>query len=338
MTRGIYSSLIENEAYKQAEKDWFVELSRSYMYWYDLVINPSEAGEIFNTRKLIVDYLEQLKKEVEKNLEKRFVYFICSRTKVRFNTRRKPRYNPLTKRLKIHLLIGKKERKTVKVKFYDIVTHNFFKPKVELTEKYITVTDDRGDKATSSIHDFLSGSGINLGYNTKIQYVGYTKNPHTRPTNGAHSGLNEVLYNVSNEEHDTLIFFNLFKVTTDAKNTNMMFNFVVANSMIDEIKVDLEGLLIEKCFILYFDSNNQTKNKEKEREELKNNLLKLSKENKINSIQFCYEFETLNDYWSLSSSKVKPQPRHVFTVSLDGECPNVAPGSKLFSEVVESWV
>jgi len=32
----MFGSLVENDAYKQAEKDWFVQLSQSDMYWYDL--------------------------------------------------------------------------------------------------------------------------------------------------------------------------------------------------------------------------------------------------------------------------------------------------------------
>lgn len=335
--RGIYSEFIDNEVYKESEKDWYVELSRTDMYWYDLLINPTDSGYSFDTRNLIVEYLKNLKKEIEENLEKRFIYFICSRKKVRFNTNKKPQYNPITKKVKIHLLIGREKKKaSAKIKFYDVVTNRFSNPTIELTDKYITLTNDSNNKITMSIHDFLSRTDVSFGHSTQVQYVGYTENPHTRPTNGSHSGLNEILHEVSNEEYDTLLFFNLFKVTSRAKNATAMLNFILPNSMTNEIGAEIEGKLIEKCFIFYFDSIYQTKNRDKEMGELKNNLIKLSNENKISSIQFCYELESPNDYWKFFSSKISPKHRHVFTVSLSTSIPIVEEKSEIFSSLMES--
>jgi hypothetical protein len=329
MSRGMFSTLLDNDAYNDAEKDWFVELSRSDMYWFDLIISQHET---FDTRQMIVEYLRSLKTIVEESLEKRFIYFICSRVKVRFNTSKKPRYNPFTGKVKLHLLVGKSLKKiSVHTVFKDVHINKMFHPDIELTEKFITLTDKSGNKTTASVHDFLSASGIDIGYPTKVQYIGYTKNPDSRPTDGAHAGLNEILYRVSNEDNDIFICFNLFKVMSNAVSSASMLNFIVPNSMTDEIGVDLEGQIIEKCFILYFDSDSQTKNKAKERGELKNNLSQLSLKNKINSIQFHYELDRPCEYWNLYSSSIKPSLKHVFTVDLEGDCPRIKKGSKLFS-------
>jgi hypothetical protein len=331
LNRGIFSSLLDNAAYKTSRKNWSVTLQRTYIHWYDLLVNPNDASDLFDTRKLISDYLKQLKEAVEKNLEKRFVYFICTRKKVRFNKNKNPSYNIFTKRLKIHLLVGKMQEKIViTTRFFDVATSSFSKPEILLTDKYITLTDSRGSKTTLSVHDFLAESETDLGYSSKIEYVGYTKNPHQRPTNGVHAGLNEVLYKVSSDDVDTFIVFNLFKVTANAKNIDFKFNFIVPNSMIDEIQVDLEGQILEKCLILYFDSDNQTKNKDKESGELKQKLIKISKENYINSIHFCYELERQNEYWLFSSSKVQAQHKHIFTVSLVNGTPEIKSGSTFF--------
>lgn len=98
MYRGIFSYLSSNDMYNSSEKEWIVELDRYHRYWYDLIVNPSEVAEYFDTRQLIVDYLKKIKKEVEAHLEKRFIYFICSRERVRFNINKKPSYNPFTKK------------------------------------------------------------------------------------------------------------------------------------------------------------------------------------------------------------------------------------------------
>jgi len=331
----MFSSFIDNDIYKQSEKEWIVELQRYHKYWYDLVVNPGEVADYFDTRKLIVEYLRGIKKQVEQNLEKRFVYFICSRTKIRFDISKKPFYNPITKMVKIHVLIGKEEeRKTISCKFFDFYKNKFRRPKIELTDKYITITDSRGDITTASIHDFLEEANISLGIDSKVEYVGYTKNPHTRPTNGAHTGLSDVLYKIADENRDSLIYFNVFKVMTRATSSNSMLNFTIANAMTDEVNVELEGKLIEKCFIFYFDSINQSRNKDKELLELKKSLHKISAENKINSIHVCYEFEEPNEYGVFSSSKVPPQLAHIFKVKKTEEDVEITNGSEIFERVV----
>ena len=331
MNRGLYSSIIQNEEYRNSQKEWIVELQRYHMYWYDLVVNPFEVADYFDTRKLIVEYLKTVKRNVEETLEKRFIYFICSRTKVRFNTRKPPTYNPFSKKVTIHLLVGKNEKKkSVKCKFYDKNISGFFNPKIDLTDKYITLTESNGDVTTGSIHDFLSGSDINLDICSNIEYVGYTENPHTRPTNGAHAGLSEALYKVSNENCDTLIYFNIFKVTTRTINDNSMLKFILPNAMTNEIGAEVEGKIIEKCFILYFDSENQTKNKEKERCELTNNLRKMVAENNIKSVHINYELEDPHDYGLFSSSTISPNYSHSFTVKLVDDSLEVKKGSELF--------
>lgn len=318
MNRGLLSSISNNQAYAGSDKKWTVELQRFHKYWYDLVVNPNDVAEYIDTRKLIVDYLKGVKKAVEQSLEKRFVYFICSRTKVRFNTKKKPFFNPLTKKVKIHILVGKKEKKiSIRCKFFDRGVGEFTNPRIDLTDKYITIQDSNGDLTTASIHDFLDGSNINLGISSNVEYVGYTENPHTRPTNGSHTGLSDTLYKVSNEDCDALIYFNIFKVITEATSTNSMLNFVIPNSMTDEIGSEVEGKVIEKCFIFYFDAINQSRNKNAELSELKNSLVKMARENKIGSIAFYYEFEDVNDYAIFSSSLVEPNYCHRFSVYLE---------------------
>lgn len=334
LSRGLFSSIINNEEYRSSEKEWIVELQRYHMYWYDLVINPGEVADYFDTRSLIVEYLKHIKQCVEESLEKRFIYFICSRTKVRFNAKKKPTYNPITKTVKIHILLGGEQKKTsVKVKFFDGALNRFWNPKIVLTDKYITITDSRGDLTTASIHDFLSGTRVNFGLHSNVEYVGYTENPHLRPTNGAHSGLNEVLYRVPNDSFDTLIYFNVFKVTTNAVSADSMLNFVLSNAMTDEIGAELEGKIIEKCFILYFDSKNQTKNKEKERSELTNNLRKIIDENRIRAIHIGYGFEEAHEYGFFASSSIPPSHEHIFNVKVVDSKLEINRGSEQFEAV-----
>jgi hypothetical protein len=304
------------------------------MYWYDLVVSPPE---MFDSRKIISNNLKILKQKVEDTLEKRFIYFICSRKKIRFSTVKKPYYSKKSKQLNIPIEIGKKRKRDyIKFSIRDLETESIIDPEIQITDKFISFITENGFSLTYSIHDLLRTLDLNFDFDTQVHYIGYTKNPDTRPINGAHAGLSEVLYKVSNEDSDIFIYFNLFNVLTASTDSSSYFQFAVANSMIDEIKADLEGLIIEKCLILYFDSENQVKNKKKERLELKNSLIKLSSENNIYAIHFIYEFEDESEYFRFFSSCVKSSYRHAFTVKLDSNEPIIHRGIDYFPNIIKA--
>jgi len=86
--------------------------------------------------------------------------------------------------------------------------------------------------------------------------------------------------------------------------------------MTDEIGVELEGKILEKCLIFYFNAVSQSRNKDKELSELKNRLAGIARENRIRSISFYYEIEDSNDYGLFSSSVVSAKHSHRFTVRI----------------------
>lgn len=332
MSRGLFSSLIKEDVYKNASKHWVIELIQSTMYWYKLIVNPPKE---FDTKKHISQALNDLKAAVEENLEKRFIYFITSRKRVRFSQTKKPYYSfgGLGSKLNIFLEEGKEKRlKKIAVYIRENITLKPIKPKVTTTDRFIIFTRENGDELIFSIHDFLQNFDVELGHSSTIQYVGYTKNPHNRPIDGAHSGLNDILYRVSNEDNDIFIYYNLFKVTAHADSLDSTINFFVANSMTDEIQVDKEGLIIEKCLILYFDSSNQIKNRASEITELENSLITLANDNKITSINMIYELEVPSEYFKFGSSTVAASDRHVFSYTIKNGSLELERSSKLLDE------
>lgn len=334
MARGCYEELINNEHYQSTWKDWLVEIQYSKICWFDLLINSHEQ---VNTRKLIIDELAALKKEVENHLEKRFVYFICSRKKVRFNPKRKTKYGFFDRSIKLQLLIGK-EKKPYNIKFYVVSreTNKVITPKIELDERFITIHDFDDNQHVFSVHDFLREFHINLDLSSEVHYVGYTKNPDSRPTNGAHAGLTETLCNISTDDNDLLIYFNLFKVIARTDEMTRGITIVVPNSMTDEIDVDTEGKIIEKCFIEYFNPSSQNKNRSNEYDELRNNIFKLKNKHRIRSLHFHYEIDEDCDYFTLGSNSVSPSRSHVFTITAGDNDFNMKNGSDIYESMFKS--
>lgn len=213
MNRGIFSLIANTEAYKNSKKEWVIELQTYHQYWYDLIVNPHEVADHLDSRKFIITYLKHLKKQIEDGLEKRFVYFICSRERVRFNTKKAISYNPITGTTKLHILLGRNQiKKAIRCNFLDAISEKAYKPKLEISDKYITITNKHNHKVTYSIHDFLDHAGISMGLYSRVEYVGYTKNPESRPTNGGHTGLSDTLHRLADDGRDSFIYFNLFKV------------------------------------------------------------------------------------------------------------------------------
>jgi hypothetical protein len=189
VTRGIFDFLQREPTYADSEKDWHVELCQSTYFWYDLFLNPPEE---FDTKQLITDYLKQLQAMVERQLDKRFIYFLTARKKLRFCLTKKPKYSFLGNNLVFYVEIGRERiRRKVTTRIFDAQTLQPIKPPVEVSDRFITFYYTPNHKVSMSIYDFLQSSGIEVGINTEIHYVGYTKNPSERPINGSHRGLSK---------------------------------------------------------------------------------------------------------------------------------------------------
>lgn len=327
MTRGMFDFLQREPSYTDSNKDWYVELSLSTCFWYDLLLHSPEGSD---TKQQITDYLKQLQAIVESQLDKRFIYFLAARKKLRFCVSKKPRYSFFGDDLVFYVEIGRERiRRKVTMRIFDAQTRQPIKPPVEISDRFITFHYTPNYKVSTSIHDFLQISGIEVGINTEIHYVGYTKNPSERPINGAHRGLSDMLYRVSNEEHDFFVFYNLFKVSSIGMNPNAPINFCVANSMVNEIKVDEEGRIIEKALIKYFSTEAQEINKENEEAELENSLERLAAKNIINSVVIHIEMDEPSELHRFFSRSVKPSDKHLFTCRIGNGGVEIVEGSNL---------
>lgn len=317
MPRGLFDFLKNDVSYVEATKNWHVELTYSMCFWYELIINPLNE---FNTKEFIISYLKQQQKHSECELEKRFIYFLASRVKTRFCTSKKPRYSICSKKLVFYIEIGsKKEKKRLTTYILDAETGCIINPRVEISDRFITFHYTANHKKSLNIYDFLQLAGIEIGINTEVHYVGYTKSPSTRPISGSHRGLSDMLYRVPNEEHDFFIFYNQFKALSIGENKKSFIKFCIANSMINEIRADEEASIIEKALIKYFKTKTQHINMQNENSKLKNDLQHLSKKHKIESISINIEIENKTEMYKFFSRSVKPSHKHSFTCLIKNE-------------------
>lgn len=314
MSRGFFDFLQHEQAYSESEKDWYIELIQSTYFWYDLIINEPQG---FDTKKQITEYLKKLQLHVSDQLDKRFIYFLAARKKVRFAPEKKPKYTIIGNKLVVYIRIGNKKRlQKIVREILDIETKKTITPPITICDRLITFHYTPDKKITMSIYDFLSIGNLDLGMSTEIHYVGYTQNPSKRPINRVHRGFADMLYRTPTDEYDFFVYYNLFKVTSLGLNKHANMGFFFSNAMIDEVNADAEGKIIETALIKYFDTKPQEFNKTNETAELENNLEKLIKQNKINSISIHLEMERHQEMFRFCSRTIEPADFHSFTIRL----------------------
>lgn len=314
VNRGYLNSLAANPAYIASEKHWHITLQQTTCYWYDLIINPPEFAD---TKYSISSRLKELRRDVEETLEKRFIYFFVSRTKIRFDVSRPPKYSLFGKKLVINILVGRdKKRRRIALSILDVNSKKSVTPEVEVTDSFIRFIHSEELSFTYSIHDFLQSFDIDLGITSEVHYVGMTKDPSDRPLSREHRGITDTLYNVSNEDNDFFIYINLFKVLSDAKNHSHGLHFLVANSLIDEVPTQEEGNVIESVLIEYFNCASQDVNRKKEKGLLTNQLISLAAKSNIQSISAHIEIDPINEYFIFGSKTVPAKPNHSFKIHI----------------------
>ncbi|HIE6128574.1 TPA: hypothetical protein ACXN4M_001045 [Proteus mirabilis] len=314
MSRGNFNFIKSKTVYSESNKLWWVDLINTDCFWYDMLINPPSD---LNTNEMIKNYLSSMEKYFNEHCEKRFIYFLGSRVKVRFSIKKKAKYSPFTKDLMLHLLVGKKEKKhKIKISFYENTPKGPYKitPEVKVTEKYLYVKTSEKEINILSIHDFLKENYINLGIDTEIHYVGYTHQPQKRPIDLIHRGFSKMLYSVSNDNNDFFVFFNIFNPRSISHNNDYNLSFNISNSLMDEVEVDKEGRIIENCFIRYFDTKIQDDDKESKRPDLNNMFIDIVKNKKIKSIAVNLQYENANEYYRFYSRNVEPKNNHFFVI------------------------
>jgi hypothetical protein len=282
-----------------------------------LIVNSPEQVD---SKELITSYLAELKRRVEATLERRFIYFFASRTKVRFDVARQPYYELFTGKLVITFLIGAKKRRfRWKTNVLNARTGNPLRPKITASDKFIRIWKSEHSSVLMSVHDFIRDLGIPLGINSRVHYVGITKNPKDRPITRKHRGITDILHNISNEANDFFLFVNILKVVARTCEPDTMLHFFAANAMTDEVPVGPEGAIIEHGLVAYFDSPFQAEEKSKERASLVKNLQSFRDVENIHGVLFDMEAAEPDEYFRYCSDHVPPADRHVFMCSVVGD-------------------
>jgi hypothetical protein len=311
MNRGAFKDLSTIPPYRDTEKEWLVSIYRTECYWHDQTV--SIIDELDCTTE-IAELLKVMQRMLRERLDKRFVYFVGSRRRVRFSLQYPPVYSASTGLITYYVEVGR-DRELLKIA--TPLRAQMADPRIEYTDKVLTYQFDADNRVGGSVHEFHLHNGINLGLATRVHYVGYTGRPSYRLIHDEHRGLADTLRDMPPDEYDIFHYYNLFTVVSYGVHASGA-RFVLANSMTDEVTVRDEGQLIEKALIYYFRTEQQVLNRKREIAELKNRLVALSRNLNIRSVNVTLEREPHSDYYRFFSTQVPPADRHEFAVAVSG--------------------
>lgn len=311
--RGSFTGVFDAHGLRDTPKRWHISRLDTAVLWYELVVNP--LNERVDLRSTLSSDLSSAKKAYEEFSSRRFVYFVCTRPRVRIADRGGVRLTAFRRRLRITLEVGahrSRRRLVIPREVFEITIGGraYLPIRVASTPTSLIIHYPNGVESHQSIHNFLRGYGINLGLASKVEYVGYTKNPHTRPLNSEHRGLCQAAYKAGQAGEDVFIYYNTFHVRVMSSNPAFGVEFLLSNAMIGEVDEDTEGQVVESCWIAYFKPSTQAEMEEREAARFSTLKEQLYRRHGIVSLDVEYDPPSPSEYFTLFSDAQPRQSCH----------------------------
>jgi hypothetical protein len=187
-----------------APQRWDASVAESRFYWYDLLVNDPLVPDF---RDPIGRYQRRMQFALDATMEKHLLFFVVSRPKLRFDTKKGTSWGFFGLKLTVPLLAGVDNRKeSITLELEVPFEATFKKPIVTLHDKYITLNWGALTECFSA-HDLLQKFPNELKYESTVQFVGITRDPQARLAKGRLPAVNRIV-----EENDgTLDTFLLVK-------------------------------------------------------------------------------------------------------------------------------
>jgi hypothetical protein len=311
-----------------APQTWVVTVADAKYHWYDLVAGFPEIPDI---RDPVGRHLRRMQFDLEATSEKRLIYFVVNRPRVRFDAARGTSWGFFSLKLSIPILVGPEEKRdslTIELEMPFAATLK--KPTVVLTDRFITLNWG-GLIEALSIHDVLQQYENGLNFQSKVQYVGQTKDPVGRLARARLAPVQRIHQNNS-EDNDMLLLIqrmNVEVISEDGDPVDMPANQnAVAADMLLKDRIDV----IECALIRYFEGPEMHGRSDKEAVIRKQRLREVQAANNLGEFRIDLRLEDAGKYDDLFSKHVGVSRGHIIDCSIaDGEVfvtPVAAPAVK----------
>ncbi|OEZ61745.1 hypothetical protein [Duganella sp. HH105] len=299
-----------------APQTWVVTVADAKFHWYDLVAGFPEIPDI---RDPVGRHLRRMQFDLEATTEKRLIYFAVNRPRVRFDTNRSTSWGFFSLKLSVPILVGPDEKRdSITIELEVPFAATLKKPSVVVTDRFITLNWG-GLIEALSIHDVLQQYDNSLTYQSKVQYVGQTKDPMGRLARARLAAVQKV-HQLNSEDNDMLLLIqrmNVEVISDDGDPAELPANDnPVAADVLLKDRIDI----IECALIRYFEGPMMHGRSDKEAEVRKQRLREAQAANHLESFRIDLRLEDPGKYHDLYSQHAPVSRNHIIDCTIvDGE-------------------
>ena len=299
-----------------APQTWVVTVADAKYHWYDLVSGFPERPDI---RDPVGRQLRRMQFDLEATMEKRLIYFAVNRPRVRFDAAGKTSWGFFSLKLTVPIIVGVDEKRdSITIELTVPFAATLKKPSVTMTDRFLTLNWG-GLVEALSIHDVLQQYENHLQFQSRVQYVGQTKDAAGRLARGRLPAVQK-LYQLSNDSNDMLLLIQRMNVEVlsddgDPAELPVNENAVAADILLKD-RVDI----IECALIRYFEGPQMHGRSDKEAEVRKQRVREVQAANHLEHFRIDLRLEDAGPYQDLFSREVPVSRSHIIDCTIvDGD-------------------
>lgn len=299
-----------------APQTWVVTVADAKYHWYDLVAGFPERPDI---RDPVGRQLRRMQFDLEATMEKRLIYFAVNRPRVRFDAAGKTSWGFFSLKLTVPIVVGVDEKRdNITIELTVPFAATLKKPSVTMTDRFLTLNWG-GLVEALSIHDVLQQYENHLQFQSRVQYVGQTKDAAGRLARGRLPAVQKI-HQLNNDSNDMLLLIQRMNVEVlsddgDPAELPVNENAVAADILLKD-RVDI----IECALIRYFEGPLMHGRSDKEAEVRKQRVREVQAANHLEHFRIDLRLEDAGPYQDLFSREVPVSRSHIIDCTIvDGE-------------------
>ncbi|GGX91410.1 hypothetical protein GJV26_06810 [Massilia dura] len=281
-----------------APQEWTASVAETKFYWYDLLVG---GGPLPDFRDPVGRYLRRMQFAIDGTMEKRLLYLLVSRPRVRIDVQRNVSWSFFSLKLTVPVLIGEEERKSTITIDLDVPFEaTYKKPLVQLQDKFLLLNWGALVE-TFSIHDLIQRFDTGLTFPSTVLYVGQTHDPAGRLAKGQHSPVNRAR-NAGMLDSDMFLLIQRFDVKVDTAATDLS----------EEASMRTHVDMLEGALIGYFEGPTSRLRSEMEQGNRRDHLAELQHTYWLEKLTVDLGFQGADHFHDLGSPVAALSRRHLF--------------------------
>lgn len=281
-----------------APQTWAASVAETKFYWYDLLAGGAPLPDF---RDPVGRYLRRLQFAIDGTMEKRLLYFLVSRPRVRIDVQRSVSWSFFALKLTVPVLIGVEERKgTITIDLDVPFEATYKKPLVQLQDRFLLLNWGAMVEVLS-IHDLIERFDTGLAFPSTVLYVGQTFDPAGKLARGEHAQVNRAR-NVAMLDNDTFLLVQRFHVQV----------VTAATELSAEASPRTHVDLLEGALIGYFEDPVSRLRTEIERGNRRDHLAELQHTYWLDKLTVDLGFQGAGHFHDLESATAARSRRHLF--------------------------